>query len=32
MKVLLEHIKAQTIPPDMLAELKHAGVKFYESM
>jgi len=32
LKVLLEHIKAQTIPHDMLDELKHAGVKFYESV
>lgn len=31
MKLLLEHIKAQTIPHDLLEELKHSGVKFYES-
>ncbi|KAL9117264.1 MAG: hypothetical protein Q9187_006204, partial [Circinaria calcarea] len=30
MKVLLEHIKSQTVPHDMLEDLVHAGVKFYE--
>ena len=30
-KILLEHIKSQTIPHDMLDELKQAGIKFYES-
>lgn len=30
MKVILEHIKAQTVPHDMVDELFHAGVKFYE--
>ena len=32
MRTLLEHVKSQTIPHDMLDDLKHAGVKFYESM
>ena len=32
MKVLLEHVRAQTIPHDMLDEFKQAGIKFYESM
>ena len=32
MRMLLEHVKSQTVPHDMLDELKHAGVKFYESM
>ena len=32
MKMLLEHVRSQTVPHDMLDELKHAGVKFYESM
>ena len=31
MKVLLEHIKNQTIPHDMLDELHGRGYKFYES-
>ncbi|KAK2762288.1 Transcription factor spt20 [Arachnomyces sp. PD_36] len=30
MKVILEHIKAQTVPHDMLEELMRAGVRFYE--
>lgn len=30
MKVLLEHVKSQTVPHDMLEDLGHAGVKFYE--
>ena len=32
MKVLLEHIRLQTVPHDMLDELAQAGIKFYESM
>lgn len=32
MRTLLEHVKSQTIPHDMLDDLKQAGVKFYESM
>ena len=32
MKVLLEHIRYQTVPHDMLDELKQAGIKFYESL
>ena len=31
MRVLLEHIKEQTVPHDMLDELIGAGIKFYES-
>ncbi|MCJ1397298.1 Transcription factor spt20 [Xylographa trunciseda] len=31
MRMLLEHVKSQTVPHDMLDELKHAGVKFYEN-
>ena len=31
MKILLEHIKSQTVPHDMLEELKQAGIRFYES-
>ncbi|OKL56132.1 hypothetical protein UA08_08725 [Talaromyces atroroseus] len=30
MKVIIEHIRSQTIPHDMLEELLRAGVKFYE--
>ena len=32
MKVVLEHLKAQTVPHDMIEELMNAGVRFYESM
>ena len=32
MRVLLEHLKAQTIPHEMLEELVAAGIKFYDSM
>ena len=32
MKVVLEHLKAQTVPHDMVDELTNAGVKFYESL
>ncbi|MCJ1475552.1 Transcription factor spt20 [Lambiella insularis] len=31
MRMLLEHIKSQTVPHDMLDDLKHNGVKFYEN-
>ncbi len=31
MKFILEHIKSQTVPHDMVEELQAAGVKFYES-
>ncbi|KAH8699158.1 Spt20 family-domain-containing protein [Talaromyces proteolyticus] len=30
MKVIIEHIRSQTVPHDMLDELLRAGVKFYE--
>jgi transcription factor SPT20 len=30
MKVIIEHIRSQTVPHDMLEELLRAGVKFYE--
>ncbi|MCJ1255911.1 Transcription factor spt20 [Lignoscripta atroalba] len=30
MKIILEHIKSQTVPHDMLAEILHSGVKFYD--
>ena len=32
MKMVLEHLKAQTVPHDMLNELQAAGIKFYEGM
>lgn len=31
MKFILEHLKSQTVPHDMVEELQAAGVKFYES-
>lgn len=31
MKFILEHIKSQTVPHDMVEELHAAGVRFYES-
>ncbi|KAL9103867.1 MAG: hypothetical protein Q9163_001145 [Psora crenata] len=31
MKVVLEHLKAQTVPHDMIEELMNAGVRFYEN-
>lgn len=31
MKFVLEHLKSQTVPHDMVEELQIAGVKFYES-
>ncbi|KAL9633570.1 MAG: hypothetical protein Q9164_004625 [Protoblastenia rupestris] len=31
MKVVLQHLKAQTVPHDMIDELMNAGVKFYEN-
>lgn len=30
MKVIIEHIRSQTVSHDMLEELLRAGVKFYE--
>lgn len=30
MRVILEHIKAQTVPHDMLEELFQSGVPFYD--
>ena len=30
MKFILEHLKSQTVPHDMIEELQGAGVKFYE--
>lgn len=30
MKFMLEHLKSQTVPHDMIEELQGAGVKFYE--
>jgi transcription factor SPT20 len=30
-RVLLEHIRAQTVPHEMLDDLVQAGIKFYES-
>lgn len=30
MKVIIEHIRAGTVPHDMLEELLRAGVRFYE--
>ena len=30
MKVILEHVKAHTVPHDMMEELFNANVKFYE--
>lgn len=30
MKFILEHIKAATVPHDMMEELVAAGVKFYD--
>ncbi|KAL8719611.1 MAG: hypothetical protein Q9225_003412, partial [Loekoesia sp. 1 TL-2023] len=30
MKIILEHLKAQTVPHDMVEELNAAGVRFYE--
>ena len=30
MKFMLEHLKSQTVPHDMIEELQSAGVKFYE--
>lgn len=30
MKVILEHVKAQTVPHDMLDELFQANVPFYD--
>lgn len=32
MKVLLEHIRSQTVPHDMIEDLHHSGVKFYDGM
>lgn len=32
MRVILEHIRAQTIPHDMLEELFASNVKFYDGM
>lgn len=32
MKVILEHIRNQTVPHDMLEELFASHVKFYEGM
>lgn len=32
MKVILEHLKLQTVPHDMVDELHLAGVKFYDGM
>ncbi len=32
MKVILEHIRSQTIPHDMLEELFASNVKFYDGM
>lgn len=31
MKFILEHLKSQTVPHDMIEELQAAGVRFYES-
>lgn len=31
MKFILEHLKSQTVPHDMVEELQAAGVRFYES-
>ena len=31
MKFMLEHLKSQTVPHDMVEELQAAGVRFYES-
>jgi transcription factor SPT20 len=30
MKVIIEHIRAGTVPHDMMEELLRAGVQFYE--
>ncbi|KAL8776537.1 MAG: hypothetical protein Q9213_008232 [Squamulea squamosa] len=30
MKIILEHLRSQTVPHDMIEELNAAGVKFYE--
>ncbi|KAL8869191.1 MAG: hypothetical protein Q9174_004451, partial [Haloplaca sp. 1 TL-2023] len=30
MKIILEHLRSQTVPHDMIEELNNAGVKFYE--
>lgn len=30
MKIILEHLRAQTVPHDMVEELNAAGVRFYE--
>lgn len=32
MKLVLEHLKSQTVPHDMIEELNANGVKFYEGM
>ncbi len=32
MKVLLEHLRASTIPHDMLEELHASNVKFYDGV
>ena len=32
MKLLLEHVRSQTVPHDMLEELTHSGIKFYDGM
>ena len=32
MKIILEHLKAQTVPHDILEELTGCGVKFYEGI
>ena len=32
MKILLEHIRSQTVPHDMIEDLHHSGVKFYDGM
>ena len=32
MKIILEHLRSQTVPHDMIEELNAAGVKFYEGM
>lgn len=30
MKIIIEHIRAGTVPYDMIEELLRAGVRFYE--
>ena len=32
MKVIIEHIRAGTVPHDMMEELLRANVKFYEGI